>query len=424
MVWTEDELCQQVAFRWVSHVGFDRTTLISPKSREIVDEYAFLGRAAVLRAQLLNHKNEWVVDDTTYPNRPVSNCNNPPGFAGVLSFQPQVTALAKEEAAAETAHQAKASKASTGLATKPIQPSFAHSVGNGSATKNHLPKAEQDLLNFSHEEASLLEPEPSQTRKVQPHLLDDPPLSQTVTSVASEVSQTKPRESLGASSSSNSNKMQGSESNPTPSYFRFPSLSTTDQRKWSLPVHDKNFLSELEASIYDKAELLRTMPGHISLEIVFGRIYFKAINPAKVSSGNLPYFQADAVKEFFDKAEATSSPAGFASVLSTWEADAKLFLQSLPKTTRKSGWKHIDAGLYCELNCTIQDGSKIVIKVDLLGSSPHKCRYQEQEVFCVYVHCARMAWDLKVRAVGLGNVDRHLDAAEFAADAVKSVHLK
>lgn len=179
------------------------------------------------------------------------------------------------------------------------------------------------------------------------------------------------------------------------------------------------FVGRLEARVRDVTAVLQFVPGHVSIDLRFGRFYLKDLSHSRVDVGSGPSFTA------YDLATTLRGIGrqrlGFSTVLSTHGSDMNDLVRIRPGAGQ--GWTLLDTLVQYEFLCTGQGNERFVVEID--GNSfERRCRGVREELGSVLVHCTQRSWDMKVcatRANCLGDSPRH---AAIATALVASMCIK
>ncbi|KAM0424785.1 hypothetical protein ACHAPT_010095 [Fusarium lateritium] len=163
--------------------------------------------------------------------------------------------------------------------------------------------------------------------------------------------------------------------------------------------------------------ILQVTPGLIHLEAKLGRLCFKNQPPSLVNIGNGPAWSEDSVLHRLNSNEGgNEGTAGFYTILTTNGAEADLLSQL---TACKASWMLSEKQVYYEVVCKSQEGAgSLVVKVDA-ESFKYECLPATQELSCLYVHCAKRAWDVKF---AITRMDLEAVPEAFKAFAESLVH--
>lgn len=169
------------------------------------------------------------------------------------------------------------------------------------------------------------------------------------------------------------------------------------------------------------AGVLQVTEGIVSLEIKFGRIYFKNMAASVVSNGTGPVAVIDGWLQMV--ADAKRWPIGrnaFSPILTTRGADAEALVNT--PAPGESDWTLSRTSTVYEFTCHFENepSGSFIVEVDAKKFVP-RCRGPVEEVSSLFLHCPQRAWDLKVVATRCNSFRSSSRIYEFAENLVKTV---
>ncbi|PNP42555.1 hypothetical protein TGAMA5MH_05296 [Trichoderma gamsii] len=164
------------------------------------------------------------------------------------------------------------------------------------------------------------------------------------------------------------------------------------------------------------SQILEHSPGHISLEVIFGRIYIKKLAPSMVkdSASEYSYQSVTEAVNFLNGSKFPPDCVGFSPILSTMGGDADLLANITPPGDLP--WRLTEREIWYDFQCKLPDTRDESFVLELNAKTfQYRCRGPRKELFSMYMHCPGRAWDMKAygaRSSALGGEARFV---KFAA---------
>jgi hypothetical protein len=200
----------------------------------------------------------------------------------------------------------------------------------------------------------------------------------------------------------------------------FPSTSDAGKRKSKEPkdaIPDKTFdysvpqtsdiLRQLEDHFKAASQILELSPGHVSLEVNFGRIYIKKLAPSMVkdSASEYSYQSVAEAIDFLNGPRFPPDCVGFSPILSTMGGDADLLASITPPGDLP--WCLSEREIWYDFRCKFPESRSEAFVLELNAKTfQYRCRGPRKELFSMYMHCPGRAWDMKAcgtRSTALGS---------------------
>ncbi|UNI14691.1 hypothetical protein JDV02_001293 [Purpureocillium takamizusanense] len=155
-----------------------------------------------------------------------------------------------------------------------------------------------------------------------------------------------------------------------------------------------------EAQLKSMSALLQLIPGHVALELHFGRIYLLDISHSLVDVGSGPAFSTTDLKDILH--DIGPKCLGFSSALTTYGPDMERAVQAKPQGA--GAWQHLGTQVFYDFHCFDDSEIEFVIEVDA-STFDFTCRGTKKELSRLFLHCASRAWDMQICATRAGNLD-------------------
>jgi hypothetical protein len=163
-----------------------------------------------------------------------------------------------------------------------------------------------------------------------------------------------------------------------------------------------SFFEPYELRMMEMAQVLEITPGYPSLELKFGRCYFKDINTSVVEGQTS--FQLEPLMNLLARTN-----TGFSPVLSTSGEDADALARMVTFGTKKWQLETIKPAFVfrCRVNMT-----EFILEVDT-NDFNYRCRMPEQDITTLFIHAPLHAWDMKFCATQSRNLNPSQDSNNF-----------
>lgn len=158
------------------------------------------------------------------------------------------------------------------------------------------------------------------------------------------------------------------------------------------------------------SQTLEHSPGHVSLEVIFGRIYIKKLAPSMVkdSTSEYSYQSVTEAANFLNGYKFPPDCVGFSPILSTMGGDADLLANITPPGDLP--WCLAEREIWYDFQCKLPDTRDAPFVLELNAKTfQYRCRGPRKELFSMYMHCPGRAWDMKAcgaRSSALGGEAR------------------
>lgn len=158
------------------------------------------------------------------------------------------------------------------------------------------------------------------------------------------------------------------------------------------------------------SQTLEHSPGHVSLEVIFGRIYIKKLAPSMVkdSASEYSYQSTTEAANFLNGSKFPPDCVGFSPILSTMGGDADLLANITPPGDLP--WRLVEREIWYDFQCKLPDTRDASFVLELNAKTfQYRCRGPRKELFSMYMHCPGRAWDIKAcgaRSSALGGEAR------------------
>lgn len=192
-------------------------------------------------------------------------------------------------------------------------------------------------------------------------------------------------------------------------------------------VKKSDILEQTESRVRSLTSILRVAQGYVSLELKFGRIYFKELRESAVSNGSGPSHPVDAFLEaLHDVKRLNPERIKFSPVLSTHGSDADALISMCPLGEPK--WELFRTQTIYEFTCYLDvdedDGGpfRVEMNADKIDNKHlYVCRGPKSEISSLLLHCTHRAWDMKVSAARSDCFPSGSRPQKFAKSLVDSV---
>lgn len=171
-----------------------------------------------------------------------------------------------------------------------------------------------------------------------------------------------------------------------------------------------DILRRSEDCLKAMSQILEYSPGHVSLEVIFGRIYIKKLAPSMVkdSASEYSYQSVTEAASFLNGSKFPPDCVGFSPILSTMGGDADLLADITPQGDLP--WRPSEREIWYDFQCKLPDSRDESFVLELNAKTfQYRCRGPRRELFSMYMHCPGRAWDMKVcgaRSSALGGEAR------------------
>ncbi|KAJ6446128.1 actin-like ATPase domain-containing protein [Purpureocillium lavendulum] len=197
-----------------------------------------------------------------------------------------------------------------------------------------------------------------------------------------------------------------------------------DSSNQKLPriAREKSKILQLaESRVKGLAAILQLMPGFISIDLHFGRVYLSDLGSHLVNVGSGPVFSASDLIGILNDMKTAS--LGFSATLSTYGADMNDVVHSRPGGPES--WQLVGTRVVYDFYCRDDSGKEFVVEIDS-NTFQFSCRGLKEELNKLFLHCVSRAWDMQVctsQATNLDTSSRHRTIGDtiVASICVKSV---
>ncbi|UKZ63225.1 uncharacterized protein TrAtP1_004454 [Trichoderma atroviride] len=159
-----------------------------------------------------------------------------------------------------------------------------------------------------------------------------------------------------------------------------------------------DILRRSEDCLKAMSQVLEPSPGHVSLEVIFGRIYIKKLAPSMVkdSASEYSYQSVTEAANFLNGSKFPPDCVGFSPILSTMGGDADLLANITPPGDLP--WRLSEREIWYDFQCKLPDSRDESFVLELNAKTfQYRCRGPRKELFSMYMHCPGRAWDMKAR---------------------------
>lgn len=174
------------------------------------------------------------------------------------------------------------------------------------------------------------------------------------------------------------------------------SILNNDQKKATSksPGHDE-VLYEADIEVKRLLEVFRVIPGKLRIDAVFGRLCCKNPNPANVKTDKNPDWPVETIMEGLNGGKFPQESLGFYTQLTTHGAEAEILSQTWLLGGAK--WELVETRTFYDFICRSRGGNDFTIVVEVDADTfEYRSKGEMQETSCLYIHCPRRAWDIKV----------------------------
>lgn len=156
--------------------------------------------------------------------------------------------------------------------------------------------------------------------------------------------------------------------------------------------HDET-LKVADGQLTTLSRALCVIPGRLQLEAKFGRLCVKNQHESNINIGKGPRFSADQVLDSLYDKGFNEKNVCFCTTLTAHGMDA----DSIPQTRLLGGaaWHLLGTQVFYDFRCKSARYGTVTVEVDAETFS-YRCINEMQELSCVYIHCLKRAWDVKV----------------------------
>ncbi|KAK1250195.1 hypothetical protein MKX08_010198 [Trichoderma sp. CBMAI-0020] len=157
-----------------------------------------------------------------------------------------------------------------------------------------------------------------------------------------------------------------------------------------------DILRHSEDCLKAMSQVLEPSPGHVSLEVTFGRIYIKKLAPSMVkdSASEYSYQSVTEAANFLNSSKFPPDCVGFSPILSTMGGDADLLAEIRPPGDLP--WRLSEREIWYDFQCKLPDSRDDFFVLELNAKTfQYRCRGPRNELFSMYMHCPGRAWDMK-----------------------------
>ncbi|PHH67199.1 hypothetical protein CDD81_2968 [Ophiocordyceps australis] len=156
---------------------------------------------------------------------------------------------------------------------------------------------------------------------------------------------------------------------------------------------NNTLLQLIKTKTKDLYSTLHLMPGIVSLDVKFGRVYIKDMSAALVSTGFGPYFLESQMMASLLVDQTQPSRFAFSTILSTAGFDADTLTELQP--AKGGRWTSCDKEVWYEFECDSDEHGKFVVEMDA-QTLEHRVRGPPHEVGTLNIHCVHRPWDIQV----------------------------
>jgi len=182
----------------------------------------------------------------------------------------------------------------------------------------------------------------------------------------------------------------------------------------------KNATQELaEAQLKSMAAVLQLAPGHVSIDLHFGRVYLMDVSHSQVDFGSGPFYSAAELSDILHDMD--PARLGFSSALTTFGPDMERVVQARPPG--EAAWRHLGTHVFYDFHCRDDSDTEFVVEVDA-ETFEFTCRGATKELRKLYLHGASRAWDVQVCASRAANLDSSTRYRAIGRAIVASICVK
>ena len=144
--------------------------------------------------------------------------------------------------------------------------------------------------------------------------------------------------------------------------------------------------------INNLVDILRLLPGDVSICLTFGRVFFKRLPSSLVDLENHLQYPKERILQSLSSIP--KECMGFTPVLSTQESDAG----ALPaiKISGMSEWTLAESKVYYDIICDLGPSGTDCCILELDPQTGVSMRSRHTEVFSAFLHCPSSNWDMKI----------------------------
>ncbi|PHH79883.1 hypothetical protein CDD82_2108 [Ophiocordyceps australis] len=171
----------------------------------------------------------------------------------------------------------------------------------------------------------------------------------------------------------------------------------------------------------DLYSTLHLIPGTVSLDVKFGRVYIKDMGAALVSTGSGPYFVESQMIDSLLVDQTQPNRFAFSTILSTAGFDADTLTELQP--AKGGRWTGCDKVVWYEFECVSDEHGKFVVEVDA-QTLAHQVRRPQREVGTLNIHCVHRPWDIQVCVSHVQTLEKSPIHAAIADALAASVSIR
>lgn len=180
-------------------------------------------------------------------------------------------------------------------------------------------------------------------------------------------------------------------------------FSVTKPKNLDLPKSSKVALrrnlnsaasSITEATVYLQTAMhaLKLMPGRVSIRLEFGRIFLKGVRESHIDISQTLKFELNEVLKQLRGVDRNCT--GFSSTLSAKEDDISKLTRIVPEGT--ADWELFETRVFYDLHCSFGPSANGCSVVEVDPERGTTCRSGFAECFALYLHFPKDQWDLRL----------------------------
>lgn len=149
-----------------------------------------------------------------------------------------------------------------------------------------------------------------------------------------------------------------------------------------------------EATVYLQTAMhsLKVLPGRVSIRLDFGRIFLKGVHESHIDISQTLKFELNEVLKQLEGVDGNCT--GFSSLLSAKEEDISKLIRIVPEGT--TDWELFEARVFYDLHCSFGPSANGCSVVEVDPERGTTCRSGFAECFALYLHFPKDQWDLRL----------------------------